>query len=201
MKLAAPSLFLAMTAAPLAAQTAAPASPAPAQPAAPAATPAAPTIVSGTVVYGPTGAPVGTVKQVANGIATLDTGEHQAPLPLSAFGQGPSGPTITVTREQLNALVEEQLTALAARRDAALVAGAQVLSADNQPFGTIEQVVGNDVVVTRTAPATGRVTLGRDYFTADDSRLRARLTLQEIEAAVAQAAGTPVAAPTPAPAQ
>ena len=194
MKLSAPALFLALAAAPLAAQTATPASPA--QPAAPAATPAAPTIVSGTVVYGPTGAPVGTVKQVANGIATLDTGEHQAPLPLSAFGQGASGPTITVTREQLNALVEQQLAALAARRDAALVAGAPVLTSDNQPLGTVEQVVGNDVVVARTTPA-GRVTLGRDYFTADDSGLKARLTLQEIDAAVAQAAGTPPPAASP----
>lgn len=184
-------VLFATIAAPLAAQTSASA----AQPAAPAPAPAAPPLVSGTVVYGPTGAPVGTIKQIANGIATLDTGAHQAPLPLSAFGQGPSGPTITVTREQLNALVEQQLAALAARRDAALVAGAQVLASDGQPFGIVEQVVGNDVVVARAAPATGRVTLGRDYFTADDSGLKARLTLQEINAAVAQAAGAQAAAP------
>lgn len=193
MKFSAPTLFLALIAAPLAAQSTTPA--APAQPAPPAAAPATPPLASGTVVYGPTGAPVGTVKQVENGIATLDTGDHQAPLPLSAFGQGPSGPTITVTREQLNALVEQQLAALATRRDAALVAGAQVLSADNQPFGTVEQVVGNDVVIARAAPATGRVTLGRDYFTADDSGLKARLTLQEIDAAVAEVAAPAVAAP------
>lgn len=185
-------VLFATIAAPLAAHTNAPA----AQPAIPAPAPATPPLVSGTVVYGPTGAPVGTIKQIANGIATLDTGEHQAPLPLSAFGQGPSGLTITVTREQLNDLVEQQLAALAARRDSALVAGAQVLASDGQPFGTVEQVVGNDVVVARAAPATGRVTLGRNYFTADDSGLKARLTLQEINAAVAQAAGAQTAAPT-----
>ena len=193
MKFAASALFLAMTAFPLAAQSTTPA--APAQPAAPATTPAAPQVVSGAVVYGPTGAPVGTIKQIANGVATLDTGEHQAPLPLSAFGQGASGLTITVTREQLNALVEQQLAALAARRDAALVAGARVLTSDNQPFGAVEQIVGNDVVVARAAPASGRVTLGRDYFTADDAGLKARLTLQEIDAAVAQAAAPAVTAP------
>jgi hypothetical protein len=193
MKFAAPALFAAVLAAPLAAQTAAPA---PAQPAAPIILPTTPQIFTGAVVYGPTGAPVGTVKQIVNGIATLDTGEHQAPLPLSAFGQGASGPTITVTREQLNALVEQQLAVLAARRDAALIAGATVLTSDNQPLGTVEQIVGNDVVVARAAPAR-RVTLGRDYFTADDAGLKARLTLQEIDTAVAQAAGAATAPTTP----
>lgn len=160
---------------------------APAQDAAvPAATTAAnPQVVAGATVYGPQGEVVGTIEGIVDGIATLDTGMHKAPLPLNAFGQGETGPTITVTREQLNQLIEQQLAQLAQQRDAALVQGAAVLSADNQPLGTVEQVAGDNVIVARPDGET-RFGLQRDLFAVDEAGLKTRLTLQEIEASIGQ---------------
>lgn len=170
-------LAAALTAAPALAQDAA----------APAQTPAVANqqVVVGATVYGPQGGVVGTIERIADGIATVNTGTQKAPLPLSAFGQGETGPTITVTQAQLNQLVEQQLAQLAAQRDAALVVGATVLTADDQQLGTIETVDGDNIVILRGEPAR-RVTLLRNHFTAGDTGLKARLTLQEIEEAAAQ---------------
>lgn len=161
--------------------------PAPAQAPAPAPALANPQVVAGATVYGPQGGVVGTIERVADAIATVDTGQHKAPLPVTAFGQGENGPTITVTQAQLNQLVEQQLAQLSAQRDAALVPGATVLTADNQQLGTIDLVEGDSIVVVR-GDATSRVNLPRNYFTVDGGTLKARLTLQEIETAAAQAA-------------
>lgn len=191
-------LATALIAAPALAQEAAAPAPAEAQATPAAVATANPQVAVGATVYGPQGAVVGTIEQIANGIATVNTGTNKAPLPLSAFGQGEAGPTITVTQAQLNQLVEQQLAALAARRDAALVVGATVLTADNQQLGTIETVDGDNIVVLRGEPAR-RVTLLRNYFTADDTGLKARLTLQEIETAAAQATASTSATPAETP--
>lgn len=144
-------------------------------------------VVPGATVYGPQGEVVGTVTQIANGVATLDTGSHKVPMPVTALSQGTAGPTLTITQTQLHQLVEQQHAAGNARRDAALVAGAIVLTADDQPLGTIEAVSGDNVVVLR-GPAR-RIALQRQYFVADSRGLTTRLTLQDIDNAVARAAG------------
>lgn len=146
-------------------------------------------VQAGATVYGPEGNEVGTIEGVVDGIATLDTGTHKAPLPLSAFGQGANGPTITVTREQLNVIIEQQLAEVAQTRDAALVQGAAVLSADNQPVGTVEQVSGDNVIVQRSG-TQARFGLARNLFSVDAAGLKTRLTLQEIDASLRQTAGT-----------
>ncbi len=66
--------------------------------AAPAATA---TVAAGATVYGSDGAPVGKIASVAGGNAVVDTGSRKATLALNAFGSGPQGPTITVTKAQL----------------------------------------------------------------------------------------------------
>lgn len=55
----------------------------------------------GATVYGSDGAPVGKIESMASGNAVLDTGKRKATLALNAFGSGPQGPTITVTKTQL----------------------------------------------------------------------------------------------------
>lgn len=70
-----------------------------------AAPAASPTVSSGATVYGSDGAPVGTIASVAGGNAVVDTGTRKATLALNAFGSGPQGPTITVTKSQLEEAV------------------------------------------------------------------------------------------------
>jgi hypothetical protein len=85
------------------------------RPATTPAPPAAAAVTSGATVYGSDGAPVGTIASVAGGNAVVDTGTRKATLALNAFGSGPQGPTITVTKAQLeNAVAKAMSSAPAA---------------------------------------------------------------------------------------
>ena len=66
-------------------------------------------VEAGATVTGPEGNPVGTIESVANGQAVLDTGKHKVPLGVDAFGEGENGLTITVTKTQLDGMMDEQL--------------------------------------------------------------------------------------------
>ena len=81
-------------------------------------------VVSGATVTGPEGNAVGTIVAVENGTAVLDTGKHKVPLAVDMYGQGETGPTITVTQAQLNSMIDAQLAEASAKLDAALVPGA-----------------------------------------------------------------------------
>ncbi len=143
-------------------------------------------IVAGATVYGPQGNVVGTVESVADGVVTVDTGKHKAPLPANAFGAGENGPTITVTQAQINAMLDEQLAAAAAQRDAALIPGAMVHTAKNAMLGTVKSVDGDNVVV---EIETGPVALQREHFAVDaNGTLIALFTMAQIEAAAEAAA-------------
>src|SRR3546814_17968030 len=103
---------------------------------------------AGATVYGPQGNPVGTIESVADGQVVLDTGKHKVPLGVESFGESDAGPTITVTKEQLNALMDQQIAAAIAQRDAALIVGAAVVSADAHVAGTVKEIDGEtDAVV------------------------------------------------------
>ncbi len=142
-------------------------------------------IAVGATVYGPQGDIVGTVDAVGDGVITVDTGKHKAPLPANAFGTSDNGPTITVTQSQINAMLDEQLAAAAAQRDAALVAGAMVHTAKNAMLGTVKSVDGDNVVVDIEA---GPVALKREHFAVDaNGTLIALFTMDQIEAAAAAA--------------
>ena len=145
-------------------------------------------VAAGATVYGPQGNPVGTIVSVENGQAVIDTGTHKVPLALESYGEGDKGPTITVTKDQLNAMVEEALTKAKAARDAALVVGASVMAADHAPLGKIVEIQGDNIVIARGGDETKKVTLLREYFDASDHGLMARLTNAQIDAAMA---GTP----------
>lgn len=140
-------------------------------------------VAVGATVFGPEGNVVGTVESVADGVVTLDTGKHKAPLPADAFGTGEKGPTITVTKAQIEGMIEEQLAAAAAQRDAALVAGAAVSSAKGAPLGTIKSVDGDAVVV---ETSDGSVEMLREHFAVDaQGALMALFTIEQIKAAAA----------------
>ena len=152
--------------------------------AAPAMAADGPTV--GATVYGPQGNEVGQIVSVENGQAVLDTGKHKVPLAVSMYGKGDKGPTITVTKDQLNGMVDQQLAAAAAKRDAALVQGATVTTADNQTLGTIDEINGDNIVIDRDGDKTKKVTLLRSYFDATATGPQARLTMAQIDQAMAK---------------
>ena len=144
-----------------------------------------PQVVTGATVTGPEGNTVGTIEQVANGQAVLNTGKHKVPLAVDMYGEGESGPTITVTKAQLDTMMDQQIAEANAKRDAALIAGAAVLSADGQPVGAVKSVEG-DASVVETADG-GAVALKREHFAVGQSGLMALFTVAQLEAAIAQA--------------
>ena len=138
-------------------------------------------VQAGATVTGPEGNPVGTIESVANGQVVLDTGKHKVPLGVDAFGEGETGPTITVTKAQINAMMDEQVAAAHARRDAALVEGATVMSADGVAAGTIYTVDDADTAIVQSD--AGILTLTRDAFAVDaDGNLMALYTAAQIAA-------------------
>ena len=145
-------------------------------------------VVAGATVTGPEGNEVGTITAVENGQAILDTGKHQVPLGVDMYGQGEAGPTITVTKAQLDGMVDAQIAEAGAKRDAALVVGAEAMDAQHAPLGTVLEINGDNVVLARGGDEANKVTLLRDHFDATDHGLMARLTNAQIDAAMAQAA-------------
>ena len=138
-------------------------------------------VQAGATVTGPEGNPVGTIESVANGQAVLDTGKHKVPLGVDAFGEGETGPTITVTKAQINAMMDEQVAAAHAKRDAALIKGATVMSADGVAAGTIYTVDDADTAIVQSD--AGILTLTRDAFAVDaDGNLMALYTAAQIAA-------------------
>ncbi len=173
--LAAAATALALTAAPAAvsAQAAAPAAP-------------AVDVTAGATVFGPQGGEVGTVLQVSDGVVIVDTGEHRAPLPANAFAQTENGLSITVTRAQPNTMRDQQVAAAHAQRDAALMAGAMVHTADDAMLGTVTSVEGDTIVVEREA---GPIQLLREHFAVNPrGTLIALFTAAQTDAAAAGAA-------------
>ena len=145
-------------------------------------------VIPGATVTGPEGNAVGTIVSVENGQAVLDTGKHKVPLGVDMYGVGEAGPTITVTKVQLDGMVDAQLAEAAAKLDAALVAGASAMDAQHAPLGTIMSVEGDAVVVARGGDETNPVSLLREHFTVMDGHgLMALLTNAQIDAAMAQA--------------
>lgn len=141
-------------------------------------------IAAGAMVHGPEGEMVGTIETVGDAQVILDTGTHKVPVPFTAIGKGADGvAAIGVTKVQLDTMVDQQLAAVKAKRDAALVAGTTVMTADAQELGTIETVDGDNIVIIR-GDAADKVTLLREYFDATDTGVSARLTMEQIDAAM-----------------
>jgi len=116
----------------------------------------------GATVYGNDGNPIGTVESVADGVVTIDTGKHKAPIPANLVGTGETGPSINATKAQIEAMMDQQVADAKAKRDAALVEGAVVLSADGVPAGKVFTIDSEDTVIVQNDQ--GIVTLTRESF-------------------------------------
>jgi hypothetical protein len=160
--------------------------------ASPALIPAAQAQDVGATVYGNDGNPIGTVESVADGIVTIDTGKHKAPIPADLIGAGATGPSINATKGQIDEMMDAQVAEAVARRDAALVAGAAVISANGNPAGTLKEVdLAADAIILESPE--GPVALKKEHFAVNaEGQLMALFTREQIAsaAASAQSAGT-----------
>lgn len=105
----------------------------------------APTV--GAKVYDTEGSEVGTVESVQGGVVTVNTGTARAGLPSTAFAMREKGPTISMTKAQLETAVNGAAAQTGAAKDAAMVVDAPVKSSDGVVLGTISKVAGDDVTV------------------------------------------------------
>ena len=94
-------------AAPAFAQEAAPPAPTTATPGADAPAAQAATAKAGDTVYDTSGQAVGTVESVSDGNFVISTGSSKATLSLASLGTGPNGPTISMTKAQLEAAIAQ----------------------------------------------------------------------------------------------
>lgn len=91
----------------------------------------------GTMIYGNDGQPVGTVVEINQQVAVIDTGRHKAPVPVSMIYDGRNGKSVNASRSLVDSMMDERIAEANAERDAKLVAGAAVVSAGGRAVGTI----------------------------------------------------------------
>ncbi len=116
----------------------------------------------GSIVMGNDDAPIGTVTSNEDGIVTVDTGQHAAPLPANLLAEREGSWTVNATKAQINGMMDAQVAAANQARDTALVEGAAVVSADGMPAGTVYTVDAADTVIVQND--AGIVTLARESF-------------------------------------
>ncbi len=144
----------------------------------------------GATINGNDGNPIGTVENISGDVVIVNTGKHMAPIPAAAIGTGENGLSVNISQAQLNEMMDAQVAEANTRRDAALVAGAEVLSANGNPVGTLAEVdLAADQIILES-PA-GKVALKKEHFAVDaEGRLLALFTREQITtAAAAGAAG------------
>ncbi|WP_298464930.1 hypothetical protein [uncultured Erythrobacter sp.] len=142
---------------------------------------------AGTTVYGNDDAPIGTVESNADGIVTVDTGTHKAPLPANLLAEREIGWTVNATKAQIDGMMAAQVAEANAKRDAALVVGAAVNSADGSAAGSLTEVdLAGDAIVLESA--NGPVALKKEHFAVDASgTLVALFTVEQLATAAASA--------------
>ena len=138
-------------------------------------------VSAGQTVYGPDGGEVGKIDKVENGTAIVNTGTHTLGLTLDKFGKSPKGPSISVTKAQLDELVEKANAEAAAKLDAALVVGAAVVDNAGAALGTIDKVDGDNIVLKTDK---GPVSMTRKYFAMNNGTLTALVTKDQVLASL-----------------
>ena len=150
---------------------------------------AAASVAAGTTVYGNDGAEIGTVETVDGETAILVVDGMKAPVPAAAFGTGENGATLNATKAQIVGMLQAAQQEAMAKRDAALVVGAEAVTAKNAPLGTVLEIEGDNVIIARGGDEANKITLLREHFAAaPDGSLMALLTNEQIDAAMAASA-------------
>ncbi len=117
----------------------------------------------GTTIYGNDGNPVGTVAEVNAQVVVIDTGKHKAPVPVSMVFDGDKGKSVNATRDQVDTMMDSRVAEAIAKRDAALVEGAAVVSAGGRAVGRLGAVdLAADTILLDAGQGTLR--LKKEHF-------------------------------------
>lgn len=146
------------------------------------ATPTKPNLAPGVQVIHTSGAPVGTIVSVQGDGTVLKTDLHELRLPVASYGVNKDGAVVvSMTREELNATVEQEL----AKAEQMLQAGTVVRDTAGGVVGTIDQVDDQFVTVKLASGKAAR--LPRSGFAAGPAGPIVGITAAQLEA---QLAGT-----------
>lgn len=147
-------------------------------------------VTMGATVSDTSGAPVGTIKSVESGFATLSTGTVDVRLPMSSFANGANGPVIAMTKAQVEAAASGAKAENQAELAAQITTGATVMDNRGGTVGTIDSVDSQFVTV---ATSKNKVKLPMSAFTKGTSGPVIAMTAAELDAAAAAAAPAPAA--------
>lgn len=171
--------FFLLAAAPLAATAQTATTPdAPAAGAAAAAS--GPTV--GATVYDAQGGTVGTIASTDGTNAVVDTGTVKAAVPLTSFGTSPKGPTLGMTKAELEAAAGQGAAQAAANFKSQLTTGATVYGTGGASLGTIKTVDAQFVTLT-TPKGDAKLPIGS--FGPGPQGVTIGMTAAQLEAAMA----------------
>ncbi|WP_114951085.1 hypothetical protein [Sphingosinicella terrae] len=146
-----------------------------AQTAAPAA--AAPTIQVGATVKDPQGGEVGRVASVDGEFVVVQTDRHAARLPVSSFTPTAEAVLFGLTRDQLNAQLDQAI----AQAQASIAVGAVVHDREGTPIGPIQAMDAETITV---SVGEQPVRLPRSSVAPGQAGLRIGATLAELRAQI-----------------
>ena len=117
----------------------------------------------GATIYGSDGNPVGTVAEANDQVVVIDTGKHKAPVPTNMLFDADNGKSVNATQDQINTMMDQRVAEANAKRDAALVQGAAVVSAGGSPIGKLASVdLAADKITLETEG--GALLLKKEHF-------------------------------------
>jgi preprotein translocase subunit YajC len=145
-------------------------------------------IAAGAAIKDGQGGDVGTVARVDGDFYVVKTDKHEVRLPKTSFTAANGALLFGMTREQLNAAVDQQVAAA----QAAVTVGAAVSGSGGTPVGTVSAVDAQ--YVTLKLKAGGSVRLPRSGVAPGANGLVVGATAAELEAAAAAAGATAASA-------
>lgn len=184
------ALTTALTPIAVSAQTAPAPAPAPAGAAPAAGATATASAAVGATVYDAQGGVVGTVASTDGTNAVIDTGAVKAAVPVASLGAGAKGPTLGMTKAQLDAAAGQQKAQATQQFQSQLVAGATVYGTGGATLGTIKATDAQYVTLTT---AKGEAKLPIAGFGPGEKGVTLGMTAAQLDAAMSGAA--PAATP------
>ena len=143
----------------------------------------------GATIYGSDGNAVGTVAEVNADVVVIDTGKHKAPVPVAMIADGAKGKTVGATKAQVDTMMDERIAEANAKRDAALVKGAAVITVGGAPAGTLGAVDLAADSIALKAEGDAAFALKKEHFAVNDQGQL--MVLYSKEQLAAAASGTP----------
>ena len=143
---------------------------------------------AGATIMGNDEAAVGTVVSNDGTSVVVDTGKHKVPVAAQSFFQNEGVWSVNISKTELDAQMDQAVAEAAAKLEAALVPGTQVVTADAQVLGAIDMIDGNNIVIKGENDFI--VTLPKDMLAVNaEGALMARANHADILAAIEAAGG------------